>query len=243
MSVQTVFFHSRIIDNMPVTWCYQVSTTDARKIYCSTGFPIGCYVDSAGTAKDACVIQPKLYNEKDTYYIFNHVRITLKYHNGAGEDWDGARLVSAQLWPSSCKDACKDPSCSQPFGIKAGGTEPITIPYTYQVLFTSNTSIKWASRWDYILESIPHTSIQWFSIMNSLVIVLFLSGMVAMIMLRTLHKDIARYNQLDTSDDAQEEFGWKLVHGDVFRPPGKGMLLSVMLGTGTQVVTMTSITL
>ncbi|MGH0150275.1 UNVERIFIED_CONTAM: hypothetical protein FKN15_055513 [Acipenser sinensis] len=35
--------------------------------------------------------------------------------------------------------------------------------------------------------------------MNSLVIVLFLSGMVAMIMLRTLHKDIARYNQVDQS--------------------------------------------
>lgn len=34
--------------------------------------------------------------------------------------------------------------------------------------------------------------------MNSLVIVLFLSGMVAMIMLRTLHKDIARYNQMDS---------------------------------------------
>lgn len=38
-----------------------------------------------------------------------------------------------------------------------------------------------------------------FSIMNSLVIVLFLSGMVAMIMLRTLHKDIARYNQIDSA--------------------------------------------
>lgn len=37
-----------------------------------------------------------------------------------------------------------------------------------------------------------------YSIMNSLVIVLFLSGMVAMIMLRTLHKDIARYNQMDS---------------------------------------------
>lgn len=34
--------------------------------------------------------------------------------------------------------------------------------------------------------------------MNSLVIVLFLSGMVAMIMLRTIHKDIARYNQMDS---------------------------------------------
>jgi len=37
------------------------------------------------------------------------------------------------------------------------------------------------------------------SILNSVVIVLFLSGMVAMIMLRTLHKDIARYNQMDDS--------------------------------------------
>ena len=53
----------------------------------------------------------------------------------------------------------------------------------------------------------PHTNIQWFSILNSLVIVLFLTGMVAMILLRTLHKDIARYNQLDAEDDANEEFG------------------------------------
>ena len=26
-----------------------------------------------------------------------------------------------------------------------------------------------------------------------------------------------RYNQIDSGEDAQEEFGWKLVHGDVFR--------------------------
>jgi transmembrane 9 superfamily member 2/4 len=36
-------------------------------------------------------------------------------------------------------------------------------------------------------------------------IVLFLSGMVAMIMLRTLYRDIARYNQLETEEEAQEE--------------------------------------
>jgi transmembrane 9 superfamily protein 2/4 len=89
----------------------------------------------------------------------------------------------------------------------------------------------------------PHSNIQWFSILNSLVIVLFLSGMVAMILLRTLHKDIARYNQIDSGEDAQEEFGWKLVHGDVFRPPRKGMLLSVLLGSGVQVFFMTLVTL
>lgn len=35
--------------------------------------------------------------------------------------------------------------------------------------------------------------------------------MVAMIMMRTLHRDISKYNQLETADEAQEETGWKLV--------------------------------
>jgi transmembrane 9 superfamily protein 2/4 len=119
----------------------------------------------------------------------------------------------------------------------------VDITYSYTVTFKEDNNVKWSSRWDYILESMPHTNIQWFSILNSLVIVLFLSGMVAMILLRTLHKDIARYNQIDSGEDAQEEFGWKLVHGDVFRPPRKGMLLSVFLGSGAQILCMTAITL
>jgi transmembrane 9 superfamily protein 2/4 len=49
--------------------------------------------------------------------------------------------------------------------------------------------------------------------MNSLVIVIFLSGMVAMVTVRSLRKDIARYNAAENSEEAQEEFGWKLVHG------------------------------
>ena len=128
-------------------------------------------------------------------------------------------------------------------GIPATTKSKTSITYSYTVTFKENNDIKWSSRWDYILESMPHTNIQWFSILNSLVIVLFLSGMVAMILLRTLHKDIARYNQIDSGEDAQEEFGWKLVHGDVFRPPRKGMLLSVFLGSGTQILCMSGITL
>lgn len=62
-------------------------------------------------------------------------------------------------------------------------------------------------------------------------IVLFLTGVVAMIMLRTLHKDISSYNEMQTLEEAQEESGWKLVHGDVFRPPSSSpMLLSVFAG-------------
>lgn len=81
--------------------------------------------------------------------------------------------------------------------------EEFAIIYSYRVTYIKNNTIKWSSRWDYILESMPQTNIQWFSILNSLVIVLFLSGMVAMILLRTLHKDIARYNQMECGEDAQ----------------------------------------
>lgn len=34
--------------------------------------------------------------------------------------------------------------------------------------------------------------------------------------------------------DASEESGWKLIHGDVFRPPPNLALLSAVVGTGAQ---------
>jgi transmembrane 9 superfamily protein 2/4 len=75
-------------------------------------------------------------------------------------------------------------------------------------------------------------------------IVLFLSGMVAMIMMRTLNRDFKRYNEIDQSEEAQqEETGWKLIHGDVFRPPAHGGMFSVFIGTGVQVFAMTVSTL
>jgi transmembrane 9 superfamily protein 2/4 len=72
------------------------------------------------------------------------------------------------------------------------------------------SDIRWASRWDTYLK-MTDDQIHWFSIVNSVMIVLFLSGMVAMIMVRTLYRDISKYNQLDTQEDAAEETGWKLV--------------------------------
>uniref|UniRef100_A0AAY4CPL7 Transmembrane 9 superfamily member n=1 Tax=Denticeps clupeoides TaxID=299321 RepID=A0AAY4CPL7_9TELE len=229
-----------IIDNMPVTWCYNVE--DNQK-YCNPGFPIGCLVTPDGHPKDACVIN-SAFNKKNMYYLFNHVDIMITYHSGATEGWKGARLVGATLEPKSIKheDENKLTCDGPPMEIPNEFTSNTKVTYSYSVKFVENNSIKWASRWDYILVSMPHTNIQWFSIMNSLVIVLFLSGMVAMIMLRTLHKDIARYNQVD-QEEAQEESGWKQVHGDVFRPPRKGMLLSVFLGQGTQIFIMTFTTL
>lgn len=69
--------------------------------------------------------------------------------------------------------------------------------------------------------------------------VIFLTGLVAMILLRTLRNDYAKYTRDDDDiesleRDINEESGWKLVHGDVFRPPPNLSLLAALLGTGVQ---------
>ncbi|XP_012134671.1 transmembrane 9 superfamily protein member 2 isoform X2 [Megachile rotundata] len=246
--------HHWIVDNMPVTWCYQL---EDEQQYCSTGFPMGCYSRESRSQQDSCSISGA-YNKAKTYYLFNHVDLTITYHSGANEEWgsafkeNGGRIIAVKVVPRSIDhskiDHGKTLNCDSKIPLEIphdplpNGKE-LTVKYTYSVTFMETNKVKWSSRWDYILESMPHTNIQWFSILNSLIIVLFLSGMVAMIMLRTLHKDIARYNQIESGEDAQEEFGWKLVHGDVFRPPRKGMLLSVLLGSGVQVFCMTLVTL
>ena len=47
---------------------------------------------------------------------------------------------------------------------------------------------------------------------------------------------IAQYNKEDDElDDAMEETGWKLVHGDVFRPPRHLHLFVALTGTGVQI--------
>lgn len=58
-------------------------------------------------------------------------------------------------------------------------------------------------------------------------------------MVRTLRRDIAKYNE-DDKEEAIEQTGWKLVHGDVFRPPKHSFWLSVLYGTGVQLLCMCS---
>ncbi|KAJ3110864.1 hypothetical protein HK100_002879, partial [Physocladia obscura] len=116
--------------------------------------------------------------------------------------------------------------------------------YVYSVTWERSDTL-WSSRWNkYLtLTAASEPRIHWFSLINSIVIVLFLSGMVGMVLVRALYKDIARYNQMDSQEDPQEDFGWKLVHGDVFRTPVHSIFLSVMVGSGGQLFVMACMTL
>lgn len=64
-----------VADNMPVTWCYRLE--DGRQ-YCSTGFPMGCYVRDHRNPEDICMISVCCNYQLVSRYDF--IRFT-KYRN------------------------------------------------------------------------------------------------------------------------------------------------------------------
>ncbi|KAL6496959.1 Transmembrane 9 superfamily member 7 [Orobanche gracilis] len=229
-----------IVDNLPVAVLRKRRDGITSTTY-EHGFRVGFKGNYAGS-------------KEEKYFIHNHLSFRVMYHKDP--ETDSARIVGFEVSPVSINHEFKDwddknpnvPTCNQNTkNLDQGSTVPQEVDkdkdivFTYDVTF-KESDIKWASRWDtYLLMN--DDQIHWFSIINSLMIVLFLSGMVAMIMMRTLYRDIANYNQLETQDEAQEETGWKLVHGDVFRAPMNSGLLCVYVGTGVQIFGMTLVTM
>ena len=192
--------------------------------------------------------------EAGEYYFFNHLKFTVTYNENASEFSD-TRITGFDVHPISFQhdplpagvdaEAASVASCdgtnfvpndpSRYVKLKQTGTQPLSILYSYEVEWVES-DLQWADRWDVYLLSAPEDDLHYFSIVNSLMIVLFLTGAIGTIMIRTLRKDISVYNELDTLEDGAEETGWKLVHGDVFRPPRTmPLVLSVLVGTGAQI--------
>ena len=76
--------------------------------------------------------------------------------------------------------------------------------------------------------------IHWLSIINSFVLVLLLTGFLSIILMRVLKNDFVRYTAAEDEDEDEEETGWKLVHGDVFRLPPAFSIFCAYVGTGAQ---------
>lgn len=121
---------------------------------------------------------------------------------------------------------------------KVVSDKEVEIQYTYSVQWIEDKEVTWNNRWTLYLVK-TGTEVHWYSIVNSIVIMLFLTGVVAIIILKTLKKDIAIYNEEEMKDDQDDGSGWKLVHGDVFRTPQYSSILCALLGTGVQIIVMT----
>ncbi|KAJ8670564.1 hypothetical protein QAD02_001823 [Eretmocerus hayati] len=182
-------------------------------------------------------------------YINNYLKLKLSYHKHGENEF---RVVGFEVEAFSIDynlfqfdgDTCKIPTK----GLKLQYVHPkgTRVLFFYSVEWTKS-AVSWASRWDVYL-GMSDVEIHWFSIVNSLVVVCFLSGILTMIIIRTLRRDIARYNAGESDslaglDESIEETGWKLVHGDVFRPPTNSRLFAAVIGSGIQIFFMTLITI
>jgi transmembrane 9 superfamily protein 2/4 len=231
-----VFVNSRIyqgydlnwlIDGLPAAQLLKDPNTDQP--FYSPGFALGMVSDA-------------------TPEFNNHYDILIDYHEASKNNY---RVVGVLVDPYSMRDSnnCNDAQSA----VVLNENEVNKVSFTYSVYWRESPT-PFATRWDKYLH-VYDPKIHWFSLVNSAVIVVFLVAMVSTILVRTLKKDIARYNRLDqfalddfgengdVEDGVAEDSGWKLVHGDVFRSPKNPLLLSILIGNGAQLFAMTALTI
>ncbi|KAK7206046.1 putative multispanning membrane protein [Myxozyma melibiosi] len=213
-----------LLDDLPGATSY-VSVDKTHKYYAS-GFKLGSY-------------------ENDVAYLNNHVTMIVRYRP-LEQDPSRKQIVAFEVYPKSiaqeyaeCRRKVKD-------GRKLAldpTKEEMEISYSYSVYFKEDLEITYANRWDlYFLNNNDSDKIHWLAIINSLVIISLLTVVVAIIMVRTLSRDIQSYNQdshgEDDKDLPEDISGWKLLHGDVFRPPVHKGVLASLIGAGVQMFVM-----
>jgi transmembrane 9 superfamily protein 2/4 len=225
-----------LVDGLPAAELREDPLTHER--FSSPGFPLG------------------KVQEDGTKLLHNHWDIIIDYHK-AGLRGTKNRVVGILVQPQSYSGSkyledgrAECATDSAPLKLNEKGDTSVV--YTYSVYWRPSATA-WATRWDKYLHIID-PKIHWFSLINSTVFVIFLLGMVSTVLIRALRKDIARYNRLENinlddlsgtsavEEDIQEDSGWKLVHGDVFRPPRHTLLLSVLVGNGAQIFVMLGVT-
>lgn len=246
-----------MLDNLPVMHFTEQNGVTVQW----TGFPVG--YTPAGSSEDYIINHLKfkvLVHE----YEGRNVEIISTGEEGSGtiseldkKGMSGYQIVGFEVVPCSVKRNAEDFSKLNMYD----GIEPVSCPvelqksqvirqqervtFTYDVEFVKS-NIRWPSRWDAYLKMEAGARVHWFSIMNSLMVILFLAAIVFVIFLRTVRRDLTRYEELDKEAQAQmneELSGWKLIVGDVFREPTCPKLLCIMIGDGVQILGMAIVTI
>eukprot|EP01059_Diplonema_ambulator_P033785 TRINITY_DN721_c0_g1_i2.p1 TRINITY_DN721_c0_g1~~TRINITY_DN721_c0_g1_i2.p1 ORF type:complete len:632 (+),score=203.04 TRINITY_DN721_c0_g1_i2:119-2014(+) len=225
-----------VLDNLPVAEepsSERLSTNSAVQV----GFPLGV---------------PKAATMRGETFINNHLAFTIAYNKQPptvlknGElGPERYRIVGFQVTPYTVDhDELSCAATFSPENVKPLSTSARKVTWSYSVKWVEDPNVDWSTRWDvYLRSTATESRIHWFAIINSLLVVVFLSVIVAIILLRALHKDFNRYNDADNSEEQQEETGWKLVHTEVFRTPPHALWLCVYVGTGAQLLGMSVSTL
>ncbi|AJV46166.1 Emp70p [Saccharomyces cerevisiae S288C] len=244
--IKNGFFQNWLIDGLPAA--REVYDGRTKTSFYGAGFNLGFVQVTQGTDIEATPkgaettdkdVELETRNDRNmvkTYelpYFANHFDIMIEYHDRGEGNY---RVVGVIVEPVSIKRSspgtCE--TTGSPLMLDEGNDNEVY--FTYSVKFNESAT-SWATRWDKYLH-VYDPSIQWFSLINFSLVVVLLSSVVIHSLLRALKSDFARYNELNLDDDFQEDSGWKLNHGDVFRSPSQSLTLSILVGSGVQLFLM-----
>ncbi|GAB4814909.1 hypothetical protein N2152v2_001955 [Parachlorella kessleri] len=153
-------------------------------------------------------------------YLFTHIHFDVSYNKNQIVE------INVSTDPSQVVDVSDDV------------TGEVTAEFTYSVSWKESSTpfdkrMDKYRRYQFLKQ---HLEIHWFSIINSCVTVLLLTGFLATILMRVLKNDFVKYSRDDEDPEDAEESGWKFVHGDVFRFPPNRSLFCALLGSGMQLL-------
>ena len=152
-------------------------------------------------------------------YLYPHLHFSIGYN--------GQHVVSANVTTDSKRRIdITDTSIGQ------------EVVFSYSVEWINTPAISHNDRMKRYADStfLPSTfEIHWLSIINSFVLVMLLTAFLTIILMRILKKDFSRYMDVDEEELTEEESGWKMIHGDVFRSPPFLNLFTASIGTGAQI--------
>lgn len=210
-----------IVDNLPGATSFV--TVDKSRKYYAAGFKLGFTDYSSSTGKPRYFLNnhhtvviryrkaPGRAGEKGGKVVVGFevytksVGANVKRENGCPADLHDVE-DHFELYMAPNKTTEFQPqyghSSYYPEAIEEGDdSDTMTIPYSYSVYFREDESIEWNRRWDlYFVNSEEGSRIHWLAIVNSLIICGLLTGIVLMILAKTIRSDIKGYKEGSMED-------------------------------------------
>ena len=233
--VEDQYRGNMMLDGLPVA---EMGTNKRNRLRPSImrGFPVGVPLAHAPDGKAL---------------VNNHLAFTVQIHTNSiwidDEDKQEWRVTGFAVTPLSIDHS--QAKCGSGIDIfEAAANHPqyassLDIQWSYSVVF-EESDVEWSTRWDiYMQTSKTESRVHLVSVLNSTLVVILLSAIVAIILIRALKRDIAQFNDPEALEEERGETGWKHLHADVFRKPESAGLLAVLVGSGMQLFALACLTI
>ena len=225
--IKREYYTNWYIDNLPAGFISYDSLNNKYSINYYQGIPLGYFNKT---------------NKK--YYIYNHLRFHILINKISDNNYN---IVGFNILPLSINyfnDNDKICSISEENFGRYYESDDINkqellagnITFKYDVVFELS-DIKLKSRWDIYKKS--NKKFRWAGLIYSYLLIIILSTITFLIFSKNVQNEIDIYNFRVAHIESIDEFNWKQLYGDVFRPPNKlPTLLAAFTGTGFQLFLM-----